>query len=210
MDPIIPLITPYTMIVAGQTGCGKTSFVYRLLTEQNQLNDRPFARIIYVYSMKQPIFSKLADAISNIELYQGLPPDLEFNGDSTVLVLDDQMLELQNDERLAQYFTRMRHTNLTTIFITQNFYFSSKYATTVTRNAQYMVLFPNLRDRSMIGTLGRQIYPEKPKFLLSAFDDATKEPFGYLFLDLKPETDAKLRIRTKVFPGETDVIYRPS
>lgn len=206
----IPLATPYTMIVAGQTGSGKTTFIYRLLTEGKEIHSTPFTRFVYVYSMSQPIFDKFSEAIPQLELYQGLPPDLEFNGDPAILILDDQMLEMRNDQRLAQYFTRMRHLNLSTIFVTQNFYFNSKYATTVSRNAQYVVLFPNVRDRSMMGTLGRQIFPEKPKFLISAFDDATKEPYGYLFLDMKPETDARLRVRSKISSSESPVIYRPS
>jgi hypothetical protein len=46
------------------------------------------------------------------------------------------------------------------------------------------------------------MYPGKSKFVLEAFEDATKEPYGYLLIDLKPETDEKYRIRTNIFPDD--------
>lgn len=207
---LLKLQNPYTMIVSGQTGSGKTQFVKRLIDNQQEMHTTPMQRIIYVYTVEQPAYRQMHESKDSIEFYQGLPTDLTFDGKPSLLVLDDMMLELQNDKRLAQFFTKMRHNNLSTIFLTQNIYFNSKYATTVTRNAQYLVLFPNLRDRSMISTLGRQIYPEHPNFILAAFDDAIKTVYGYLFIDLKSETENKLRVRTQVFPGETPVIFRPT
>ncbi|GFW13499.1 hypothetical protein TNCV_1209651 [Trichonephila clavipes] len=41
------------------------------------------------------------------------------------------------------------------------------------------------------------MYPSQSKFLLESYDDATKVPNGYLFIDLKPETNERLRIRAK-------------
>ncbi|GFY77354.1 hypothetical protein TNIN_5281 [Trichonephila inaurata madagascariensis] len=39
------------------------------------------------------------------------------------------------------------------------------------------------------------MYPSQSKFLLESYDDATKSPYGYLFMDLKPETNERLRIQ---------------
>jgi hypothetical protein len=208
--PTLKLVAPYTMIVSGQTGSGKTRFVARLLENQQELHEKSFDRIVYAYSVDQPIYTEIAIATPNIEFVLGLPDDFEVDpNQNTLLVLDDLMMELQNDKRLSTFFTKMRHSNLSTIFIVQNLYFKSQQATTVTRNAQYMVLFPNFRDASMIATLGRQVFPKNKNFLVSAFEDATASPYGYILLDLKAETDKKLRVRTNIFPLETPVIYRP-
>jgi len=144
-----------------------------------------------------------------VELRQGFPSDVEWTGESTLVILDDMMLELRNDVRLAEMFTKMRHNNVSTIFITQNMYFNSQYATTITRNAPYLVLFPNPRDNSMIETLGRQTFPLHKKFLSSAFNQATEETFGYLLLDFKPDTPKDLRVRSNVFSGEQCWVYLP-
>lgn len=204
------LETPYTMIVSGQTGSGKTHFVERLIRHQDSMHDKPFDRIILAYSIMQPIYLKLQSEVENLEIVDGFPEsDFESLTGNTLLILDDLMLELENDKRIATMFTKMRHYNISTIFIVQNLYHNSKYLRTVTRNAHYLVVFPNPRDMGMIMTLGRQIYPLNTKFLPDAFNQATKKPFGYLFIDLKPGTDQKFRLRDCVFPDEQCFVYLP-
>ena len=76
-------------------------------------------------------------------------------------------------------------------------------------NAHYIVMFKNPRDALQVATLARQMYPGKSKFLVEAFKDATEKPFGYLLLDLKPDTEEKYRVRTQIFPGERQFVYLP-
>ncbi len=40
-----------------------------------------------------------------------------------------------------------------------------------------------------------------------AFADATSMPYGYLFIDLKQDTPEHMRLRTNIFPGETQYAY---
>ena len=42
-----------------------------------------------------------------------------------------------------------------------------------------------------------------------SYNDATSEPYGYLLIDLKPETPDEIRLQTKIFPGETTSVYVP-
>jgi hypothetical protein len=53
------------------------------------------------------------------------------------------------------------------------------------------------------------MYPGQSKFLVEAFKNATEKPFGYLLLDLKPDTDEKYRVRTNIFPDERQYVYVP-
>lgn len=206
---ILKLKVPFTMIISGQTGSGKTRFVYELLRHNEQIFDKPFQKVIYAYSMFQPIYEDIRQMIPETEFSVGIPEEIQSEEKQTLLILDDLMIEVQNDKRVVNFFTKMRHTNLSTIFIVQNLYFKSQYATTITRNAQYMVIFPNLRDAALIATLGRQIFPRYRNFLPTAFEEATSSPHKYLFLDLKSDSDHRLRVRSNVFPGEEPVIYRP-
>lgn len=205
------LRTPYTMVVSGQTGSGKTVFVDELIRNHEILHDKPFDKIIYAYSIMQPIYLRLQADVPNLELVDGFPANLEdyLGQGNTLLVLDDLMLEMENDKRIAELFTKMRHMNLSSIFIVQNLYHNSRYMRTVTRNAQYLVVFPNPRDMSMILTLGRQIYPLNSKYLPDAFSQATRKPYGYLFIDLKPDTDPKFRLREGIMPEEQLYVYVP-
>ncbi|GFS97181.1 uncharacterized protein TNCV_1281601 [Trichonephila clavipes] len=61
---------------------------------------------------------------------------------------------------------------------------------------QMQPIVPNRRDQSQITHLGRQLYPRKVKFFQECYADATSKPYGYLLIDLKPETDESLRVRT--------------
>ena len=77
-------------------------------------------------------------------------------------------------------------------------------------NTHYIVLFKNPRDAGQVATLARQMYPGKSKFVIESYEDATKEPYGYLLIDLRPETDERYRIRTKIFPDdERQFVYVP-
>jgi len=212
---MMELQTPYTMIVSGQTGSGKTHFVSQLINHQEKIHDKPFDKIIIAFTMMQPIYLELKLKNRNISLIDGFPGEAveriqnENSESNTLVVLDDMMIETENDKRLPGLFTKMRHKNVSTIFLVQNFYFKSKYMTTVTRNAHYLVIFENPRDASMITTLNRQVYPDNPGFLKDAFRQATEKPYGYLFLDFKPGGDKKLRVREGILPHEQTFVYLP-
>jgi hypothetical protein len=69
-------------------------------------------------------------------------------------------------------------------------------------NTHHIVLFKNPRDAGQVSTLARRMYPGKRKFVVEAYKDATKELYGYLLIDLKPETDDSYRIRTRIFSDD--------
>ena len=75
-----------------------------------------------------------------------------------------------------------------------------------------MVLFKNPRDRQQIVYLARQVYPNNVSYMLAAFEDATTEPYGYLFVDLNPSTPEEIRLRTHIFPQDYKqmTVYQPS
>jgi len=51
------------------------------------------------------------------------------------------------------------------------------------------------------------MYPKTWQYVVEAFKDATREPYSYLVLDLRPEQDEDLRLRACIFPGEKHYIY---
>ena len=78
---------------------------------------------------------------------------------------------------------------------------------TLSLNSHYLIMFKNPRDHLQIANLSRQMYPGRSHFLIEAFEDATKESHGYLLIDLKPDTDDQLRIRTGIFPSDKLIVY---
>ena len=74
-------------------------------------------------------------------------------------------------------------------------------------NCHYLVLFKSLRDSSQVTHLAKQMFPGHTKYMQESFQDATMRTYGYLLCDLKPETLADFRLRTNIFPGETQFAY---
>ena len=107
----------------------------------------------------------------------------------------------ESDDRVTALFTKQsHHRNISVMFISQNLFNQGKGNRTISLNCHYMVLFKNPRDSSQIIHLAKQMYPGKPGFLKGIFQDATNEPYGYLFIDLKQNTPDHFRLRTQIFP----------
>ena len=194
---------PFTSTVAGPTGSGKTRFVFQLISESQELITPPPERVIYCYSVHQPIFNDFPQVIFN----EGVPNNAEFDGKyRTLLILDDLMREA-GDSVLDIFTTLSHHRNVSVVFLTQNLFHKSKQSRTMNINTQYLVLFKNPRDALQVATLGRQMYPGHSHFLIEAFKDATERPHGYLLIDLHPTTPEKFRIRTNIFRGERQYVY---
>ena len=187
---------PFTCLISGPTGCGKTSLVKDIL-EKQLISPQPH-HVLWLYAEDQPLYH----ALSNVFFHRGIPEDLEerFNPKVTnLLILDDLMTQGNNDPRITRLFSvGSSHRNLSIIFIVHNLFDKGKEMRTISLNTHYLIVFKNPRDNQQIATLARQMYPHQSHFMIEAFQDATKEPYGYLFIDLKPKTHEFLRIRTSI------------
>jgi hypothetical protein len=213
---VFPFKHPSTILIAGPTGSGKTEFLVELLRNKAL---QPFPqRIVWVYGEWQDAY----DRILNLKLRNtkiSFVKDFDENIYETLdrrvrnlVVLDDQMenqgMHRNGGRALAKFFTQgSHHRNLTIVYIVQNLFHQAKSMRTISLNSQYVVLYKNPRDKLQIESLARQMYPLQPKFLVTAFEDATSRPFGYLVVDLKPQTPDNLRLRTDIFNSQGQTVY---
>ena len=202
------LLHPFSALVSGMTGSGKTVWVQTLLEHAKQLIQPPPQRIVWSYSQWQPAYDQMLKTIPGIEFVKGIPHDLDedwyFNPKiNNLMVIDDQMTETSNDKRILNLFTKgSHHRNLSVVFLLQNVYFQGKIMRTLSLNASYLVLFKNPRDKLQMMTLGKQMYPGKTEQFLQKYEAAVQRPYGYLFVDLKPSTPEGCRLRTNVLPSD--------
>ena len=158
---------PFTAVVSGMTGSGKTVWVQNLLEHANQVIQPPPQRVVWSYSQWQPAYDRMLKTIPGIEFVKGIPHDLDedwyFDPKiNNLMVIDDQMTETSNDKRILNLFTKgSHHRNLSVVFLLQNVYFQGKIMRTLSLNAAYLVLFKNPRDKLQMMTLGKQMYPGK-------------------------------------------------
>lgn len=200
---------PTTILVSGPTMCGKTRFLVKAL--KDQLFSPPPHRILWIYGEWQPIYDEVKLLFPQIEFNKKLTDVLYESLDSTLrnlIILDDQMFEEAGSENMANIFTKgAHHRNLTVVFIIQNLFHQGKCMRTISLNSHYMVLFKNPRDSAQIKVLANQVFPQHPQTLVAAYSNATENPFGYLLLDLHPQTPEALRLRTGIFPSDINIVY---
>lgn len=198
------------MIVCGPTKAGKTVWVEKLLNED--LFTESVVSVLYCYGVYQRFFDQFRS--KNIEFYQGLPTREKIesmnDGGFHVVVLDDMMQQIVQNIDVQDLFTQYcHHYNITVIFVTQNLFAQGKCARNINLNVHYIVLFENKRDESQAFCLGRQLFPRKQRFFQDAYEDATAPIYGYLLIDCDPKSPRELKLRTKIFRGETCVVYLP-
>ena len=143
-----------------------------------------------------------------MECIQGIPAKLGEDTfvstlDNNVIVLDDLMSTASKDSRITELFTEgSHHRNLSVIYINQNLYHSKD--PTQRRNCHYLTLFNNPIDKQPVMTLARQMYPGDAHKFMNMFNQATRNPYGHLVVDLKPMTHESLRLRPNILEQSWD------
>ena len=126
---------PFTAVVAGPTGCGKSAWVLRLIENSREMIDPPPSRIHYCYEKYQQIFNKY----TQVQFHEGLPElsNEVFNErEPTLMIVDDLMSETNQLE--ADIFTKLsHHRNISILYLSQNVFDKNKYVRTITLNAHY-------------------------------------------------------------------------
>ena len=157
--------------------------------------------------------SEYRDLGKDIEFREGLPQSTDWLNDPKpkLIINDDLVRELSSGGAIVNFFTKGSHRNkLSVICITQNIFHQGKGQRDISLNAHYIAIFRNLRDRAQIRHLIRQLYPENPRFLEEAYQDATSQAFDYLLWDLKQTSSDNCRFRTCIFPDdEYQYVYVP-
>lgn len=200
------LKAPFTSFIAGPSGCGKTQLMLRIIKHADEMIQPSPTKIIWCYGIYQREFDKWP----NVEFMEGLPNSAEDIASGSLLIIDDLMAE--TDSRVTEIFTKSsHHRSISCFYLTQNIYYAGKHNRTMNLNTHYMFLFKNPRDATQIQCLSRQMNPHSPRLLEEAFIDATSQKsFEYLFVDLKSDTDDKMRIRSRIFPDDYEhFVYVP-
>ena len=183
---------PFTCVVAGPTGCGKITFVTRMLRHAAPIIDPPPERITWCYGEWQEAYATMD--LGDVRFVEGLPSASMFDSSTrNHIVIDDLMAE--TDERVTTLFTKKsHHRNTSVLYLVQNMFPKNKESRTI----------------SLMSHLARQMYPGRGKFVQEAFKDATSVPYGYLLVDLKQDTPEDMRLRTAIFPDDNvQYVYLP-
>jgi len=141
---MLPLCHPFTAVVAGPTGCGKTAWVLKIIDHVREKIEPVPRKIWYYYGEHQPVFNNCPQ----VHFEEALPQlnDEMFDGrQPTMIVVDDHMNDV--NQLVADILTKIsHHRNISIIYVTQNLFDKNKYVRTISLNSHYLVVFENCRD----------------------------------------------------------------
>ena len=191
---------PFRCYISGPSCCGKTELLQKILLNYNSLINKPIDRIVFCYSVWQEKYDLLK--YLPIEFNQGLKKSEEFDPQmNNLLILDDLMQSCKDSMDIFNLFSvDSHHRNISVFLVSQNIYTKGKFTRDLNLNSSYIILFKNLRDQTQINVLARQMFPGKAKEFLKIIEDAnlSDNGYGYIFLDLNPNTSPDFRIQGNI------------
>jgi DNA replication protein DnaC len=108
-----------SMLVAGPTWSGKSSFIVKVLDNAKQLFDFTPENIYWFFGQMTDDIPKLAK--KNYIMYEGLPENFNHVEKFSVIVLDDLMTEANTHKGVTALFTKAaHHRRLFVIYIQHN------------------------------------------------------------------------------------------
>jgi len=195
---------PFTMIVSGPSGAGKSVWVKKLIENSSFACSPPPKKIYYFYTEYQPLFTQMP----GVTFIQGLSENIieKLGNEPSWIILDDLMDDVSDSRIVSDLFTKVsHHRDVSVILILQNFFVKGKQMRNITLNSSYLVLMKNPRDKNIASYIARQVYPNKIKKFRQMYEDVTKQPYSYLFIDLKADTPEEIRLMNNIL-GERDHI----
>jgi hypothetical protein len=197
---------PFTCKIVGPSQSGKTTLVTEIIQNHEKLICPFIQRIVYCYSQYQPKFESIK---KNVEFVQGLPDFDLFDPEvNNLLILDDLEDECVNSSDILKLFTvNSHHKNISTFFLSHNYFRAGKYSRTINLNLHYLIQFSNPADKSQLCQMGYRMYPECAQYLIECYANAIQCGHRYLFIDFRPATPDNIRCQTGILPSETRVVF---
>lgn len=195
---------PATIVLAGSSGSGKTTFVQTLLAKRNEMFDKKFEKILWCYG--EPAAKP---DIEGIDYYHGVPENIENPGPGHMLIIFDDLMTDCYTKQICNLFTRGSHHQLIScLLLNQVLFYKSALSRTISLNTKYLICFKSPRDKRQFEYLARQMYPQNSKELVRVFNEATSQSFSHFVIDFSQETNDWLRYKTDIFnPLYTCICY---
>ncbi len=186
----IKFLANHNTIVFGQTGCGKSTFILKVI-EKKLIEPFP-DNIFYMYNVEQEFMKHHP----NITFIKGLDFEKVDTSKPSMLVIDDLILDT-NKEVATAFIMGSHHHQISVFMISQSLFPNCNTFRLMSNNTHYYILFQNQRNFRQIHTLARQIFVGKDvERILLAYKRASQSPRGFIMLSFSPLLPKELTVIT--------------
>ena len=199
------LIENFKIYISGPSRCGKSVFLVSLLKNMEAFMKEPPEVICFVYvEYQSEIYDQLRNGI--VDYFIQDDDQLERNikgiveeGKRTLIIYDD-LINSNNLSFISKQFTvNGRHNGISQVFVSQKLFPKDDYIRLISNNSDYLVLFKNPRNAAEIKILSNQM---SRNALSKIFQEATLDPYSYLFIDLTQECIPQKRYLSHLFDSD--------
>ena len=201
---------PCSVLICGNSKCGKTSWCLKLLRHIDVLLKNPECKqnVIVFYHTWQNKFEEFSKLGIVRKWIKGFPTkkmfEDEFEGyrhKGSICLIDDHMNHLQ-ESAIDIFSVYTHHFNVFTMFISQCLFPNNVAYRQISRQVSYNVIFKTTRDFRAFSTFASQLYGRNSRFLEAIYANETKPAYSYLLIDHTHSCPPLLQIRQNVLPGE--------
>jgi Tfp pilus assembly pilus retraction ATPase PilT len=209
---MIQLKFPVRLIIAGSSGIGKSTLLGDMISLRNDLFDRKIDKIIYCTKYESSI-PKILRNDKSIFFQSGIPSEeqiLNEKNENILFCFDDIADEAFSSGLVGNLFTTGRNRNIGVVLITQNLFPKYSHSREISLNANYYIIFRNIRDGSQINHFAKQVCPNNSKAFREIIENhINREPNGrgYLFCDFSHDVSDLLRFRTNILSQVSTVFF---
>lgn len=117
---LIPFKTPFRMLVYGNSNCGKSFLIAKLIENQEESFDRVADKILYFCKFQTSIPVNIKKLV---EFRSGLPNESDWEnkkGGHVLIVLDDCQFTAFKSPEIANMFSQCRHRDISVIISTHS------------------------------------------------------------------------------------------
>ena len=210
--------SPSNTIFVGASGSGKTTLVNDIINNKSYIFDHPISKVYFCYSMEQKIYDSLRAV--GVIFYQGVPTEdtlLEWsNGEDHIIIIYDDLSDLliankNNLSTITNAFCCLsHHRKINFIVLLHNLFY--KEFRTLSLNTHNIFLMRQVRDKSTLISLSKQMFPRKSNIFLKIYEDAIAESSQYsgkpAYLLVKAHVlDSQYQLFTCILPGQKHCMY---
>ncbi len=210
-------IAPIRLLACGSSGAGKSYFLQRIISNHQNLFDKPINRLYYCvppnasFSVRQAI-DNLQNAVETVICIEGLPSERDLEGitgdEHTVWIIEDMFEQVVRNKFLQQCFVHhSRHFKISLLLSTQNLTIGGKFNVAIRQQCTHFAIFQSIGNHTTLSLLGRWFSPTHPNILLHAMREITnakvegEERLNYIILDVSIQTflNDSMRIYSNIF-----------